>query len=273
PILPLELEREIFEITARLYPWMVRTLLRVAHRVLGWIEPMIYETLIVNQKALHPSFLLALKTKPAGFLHVRNLLLGTQLLLAPDELNMLLSACSAVVNLALFRPHHSMLPHLAAMKLQRLRAELYSLFNSVVIDFTHPLFTAVTHLDTRDWGSVPRYSDPSGFASLPALTHLNICNASCAVLCSLLLGCKKLKVLILSTYSLQSCKNASRNLSIDDPRFVLMTYGGGGMVDWEAGTRGERDYWERADLFVAKRRRGEIRPGACPTVLQDLRRN
>ncbi|KAJ7489094.1 hypothetical protein FB451DRAFT_682518 [Mycena latifolia] len=156
PILPLELEREIFEITARLYPQMAPTLLRVAQRVLVWIEPIVYETLIVHSNMLHPSLFLALESKPASFFHknVRNLLLDLENHESSsiDRLNLLLSACTAVIDLALFDPHPSMLPHLAAMKLQRLSVHLYSLFLSHEIDFAgQPFFATITHLNVHDW--------------------------------------------------------------------------------------------------------------------------
>ncbi|KAJ7489097.1 hypothetical protein FB451DRAFT_1125319 [Mycena latifolia] len=264
PTLPLELEREIFEVVARLHPRMAPTLMRVASRVLVWIEPMVYETLIVKHRTLHSSFLLAFESKPASFFrtNVRNLLLGDRLQLVPDELNMLLSACNGVVNIALFRPHHSMLPHLAAMKLQRLTVELLSLFYPQEINFTQPLFSALTHLDARDWGDVDHYSGPSGLASLPELTHLTVFHASRSVLSSILSDCKKLQILIRVT-RFPPLANASRELSIDDPRFVLMSMTYNEMiVDWEAATQGECNFWDRADIFVAKRRRGEIHPAS-----------
>ncbi|KAJ7255764.1 hypothetical protein C8J57DRAFT_1518054 [Mycena rebaudengoi] len=47
--------------------------------------------------------------------------------------------------------------------------------------------------------------------------------------------------------------------SIDDPRFVMivvMRY----LEDWLVGANGGTDFWVRAELFVAKKRRGEIQP-------------
>ncbi|KAJ7489102.1 hypothetical protein FB451DRAFT_682670 [Mycena latifolia] len=196
PTLPLELEREVFEVVARLHPQMAPTLMRVARRVLVWIEPMVYETLIFDRRALHPSFLLALKTKSAGFLHVRNLLLGTKLRLAPDESNLLLSACSGVVNLAILWPHHSMLRHLSVMKLQRLTVDFKSLFYPRDINFAQPLFSTVTHLEIVETAMEEHLSGPSGPASLPELTHLTVFHGSRSVVCSLLLSCKKLQILI-----------------------------------------------------------------------------
>ncbi|KAJ7928326.1 hypothetical protein B0H13DRAFT_2311607 [Mycena leptocephala] len=42
PAFPPDLEREIFGTTALMYPGEMPTLLRVARRVLIWIEPLLY---------------------------------------------------------------------------------------------------------------------------------------------------------------------------------------------------------------------------------------
>jgi hypothetical protein len=31
--------------------------------------------------------------------------------------------------------------------------------------------------------------------------------------------------------------------------------------DWKVGVEGGEDFWVRAELFIAKRKRGEIQPG------------
>ncbi|KAJ7879703.1 hypothetical protein B0H13DRAFT_1571256, partial [Mycena leptocephala] len=48
PLLPPELERIIFELAAFVNPASMPSLLLVAPRVKIWIEPLLYETLIIT---------------------------------------------------------------------------------------------------------------------------------------------------------------------------------------------------------------------------------
>ncbi|KAJ7065685.1 hypothetical protein C8F01DRAFT_1249260 [Mycena amicta] len=65
--LPPDLEREIFEYTAELYPAAIPSLLCVAHRVLVWIEPIAYRTIDIDSSKHLSAFLAATKSKPAEF--------------------------------------------------------------------------------------------------------------------------------------------------------------------------------------------------------------
>ncbi|KAJ7241571.1 hypothetical protein C8J57DRAFT_1526720 [Mycena rebaudengoi] len=51
PSLPFDLEREIFEMAANRYPETIPALLLVAQRVLQWIEPIFYRTLVFKAKS------------------------------------------------------------------------------------------------------------------------------------------------------------------------------------------------------------------------------
>jgi hypothetical protein len=47
--------------------------------------------------------------------------------------------------------------------------------------------------------------------------------------------------------------------SVHDPRFVLMCLTNEDYVaDWKVGVDGGKDFWVRAELFLAKRKRGEV---------------
>ncbi|KAJ7121829.1 hypothetical protein C8R43DRAFT_1136349 [Mycena crocata] len=48
PVLPVELEREIFEIAAHSRPRSVPTLVLVASRVKVWVEPFLYRTIFLD---------------------------------------------------------------------------------------------------------------------------------------------------------------------------------------------------------------------------------
>ncbi|KAJ7495503.1 hypothetical protein FB451DRAFT_1387524 [Mycena latifolia] len=51
-ILPLELERQIFELTAVSRPVSIPNLLRVAWRVKHWVEPLLYRTLVIGADSI-----------------------------------------------------------------------------------------------------------------------------------------------------------------------------------------------------------------------------
>ncbi|KAJ6546090.1 hypothetical protein DFH09DRAFT_1367520 [Mycena vulgaris] len=68
PRLPMELERYIFELVAHFHPEMTPSLLRVAHRVHLWIEPLLYTVLALTTPARTEALLEAVAAKPAPFL-------------------------------------------------------------------------------------------------------------------------------------------------------------------------------------------------------------
>ncbi|KAJ7458773.1 hypothetical protein B0H11DRAFT_2199360 [Mycena galericulata] len=151
PSFPVDLEREIFESAALMHPSEIPTLLRVARRVLIWIEPFLYKTIRASTHSV-----IAIKAKPAPFLHntVRHLMLDyTDKPWSQEEARDVLKLCTGVIDFAVdsyfMRP--SLLPILADMHIERLSASLEELFGDVPsIDLHHQLFTFVTHLDIFD---------------------------------------------------------------------------------------------------------------------------
>ncbi|KAJ7096939.1 hypothetical protein C8R44DRAFT_748718 [Mycena epipterygia] len=106
-ILPPELERVVFEISALSHPKSILNLLRVARRVKHWVEPLLYRTLVIQRTAestdLFPScnpetFIQIARRHPAPFLRdtVRNLLVWMP---STEEAYAIVSACSRVENL------------------------------------------------------------------------------------------------------------------------------------------------------------------------------
>ncbi|KAJ7097525.1 hypothetical protein C8R44DRAFT_811548 [Mycena epipterygia] len=258
--LPLDLEREIFELTARLYPPMAPILLRVAHRVFVWIEPLIYETLVLHESSLHRSLIFALRTNPTSPQSVRNLWFGDYGdKKRPEKTELVFSVCSGVRNLALLNPRPALLPYIAAMKLQRFFGRLEELFLPMPVDFSISLFSTITHLDVF-YTHIGEQMSVAGLAACPALTHLHLYMEKPNTLHEILLVCKKLQVLIHTvTHSLQAGTS-----TIKDVRLVSLERTGNifDAGDWKAGTRGERNSWARAELFVTKRRRGEVHPAS-----------
>ncbi|KAJ7734184.1 hypothetical protein DFH07DRAFT_780408 [Mycena maculata] len=273
---PLELEREILETAAELHPQTIPSLLLVSHHVHEWIERIQYSTFISGHEPSVPSLNLLRnavqsQSRPASFFHDRVHHLYFDILGAQDK--EILLVCRGVKSLTIIRirPFSSprILPILGAMKLQRLSLSLKELFAGMeFIDLTLPLFSFITHLETFDFSEIISKDFPgfscSSLALLPALTHLafdaNVGTAFLPVATEIFGSCRKLEVLVgINRYPIHFHDGGM--ISIDDARFVYMQRRHfEHAADWLAGTRGGLDFWARADAFIAKKRRGEIRP-------------
>ncbi|KAJ6545395.1 hypothetical protein B0H19DRAFT_1167567 [Mycena capillaripes] len=277
PNLPPELERQIFEIAALLYPEYIPALILVAQRVKTWIEPMLYGVLYLcrtpdPEKPIRQLPLATVRSliesRPASFFHthVRHIRLFEFYDDVLDDIMKILAVCDATVNLQLLLASaDSLLPCLGALPLQRLAVNLRTLFPST-IDFLHPVFAQITHLDLFDfemndveWGSW------SALAKMPQLTHLSFLNnlVPNTLWKAALTHCKSLQVLAImcsKKKDLDSYAPDGAELG-SDPRFVMLVVADI-LVDWESGARGGQDHWVIADEFVCKRRAGEIE-GYC----------
>ncbi|KAJ7446329.1 hypothetical protein FB451DRAFT_1291881 [Mycena latifolia] len=261
PTFPLELEREIFEITALMHPSTIPLVLRVARRVLIWIEPLLYRVVHISALPPHPpmarAFLLATKTKPPTFFHAVRRMLLEDGVWDLEETRVILKLCTRIVDLAAMREtvDPTLLPILTKMPLRRLSVALYELFGGIgSIDFTHPMFTSITHLDAFD---DPRHIY-ARIPSLPSLTHLSLdTRVSSDVLKTLLENCPRLEILIVAFGAVahDDVLEYARTTPISDVRFVV-----GLWPDYDAPD-GLPNFWALADDFVARKRRGEIDAG------------
>ncbi|KAJ7241542.1 hypothetical protein C8J57DRAFT_1526687 [Mycena rebaudengoi] len=254
PSLPFDLEREIFEMAANRYPETIPALLLVAQRVLQWqIEPLLYRTLVfIDQES--PPDPAAFCPEPAELAkYVQNMLIWGR-----DECTLhVLSFCSGVQRLMLFGPDPTMLSALEKMQLRQLTVDLQGLFGVTAIDPARPLFRALTHL--RLLNSPPELN----FGELPALTHLCLsAHSTIGLISSTLANCSRLRVLVTMLRNRPPELYGQMHLPIDDPRLVLMWLSFEEcMEDWKLGAKGGRDFWDHAENFVSRRRRGEIEPG------------
>ncbi|KAJ6542550.1 hypothetical protein B0H10DRAFT_1970496 [Mycena sp. CBHHK59/15] len=276
PTLPPELERQIFEIAAFLHPESMPALLGVARRVKIWIEPLLYEVLCISldddqtermfqqQPVLqHPLDAIhsLIKSRPSSFFHdhVRHISFWDYGLYPADDIIEILAVCDATVNLTLLSVTGGpeLLSLLGALQLQRLTVAFNLLFPA--LDFAHPLFAQITHLDVYDNDGWETWSNVS---QIPRLTHLSfhesqIPNPVCQ---GALTHCKALEVLVIvcSTQYILDNDAPDRAALAPDPRFVMLVVVDP-LVDWETGARGGEDYWDRAEAFVEKRRSGETK--------------
>ncbi|KAJ7434913.1 hypothetical protein B0H11DRAFT_1887544 [Mycena galericulata] len=270
PVLPPELERQIFEICALSRPTLIPKFMLIAWRVKEWVEPLLYHTIVlINDEPPidgYPHFIIeimlsAIHSKPAAFFRdsVRNLFLY----LVPEEKE-ILSICTRVENLwiAPVQKRPSDLSILEPSTLKHLYTNALYLF----LDAPAVLFGQLTHLELTG----PSGHDVDGLRSslprLPQLTHLCFYNDGFTpIFLPVLQHCPFLTVLISLDGSTLKASENERILAKDD-RFVAMQTSSPWFVDWQVGVASGIDYWHRAERFIAKRRSGEIDPllYVCP---------
>ncbi|KAJ7172810.1 hypothetical protein C8R43DRAFT_1119652 [Mycena crocata] len=269
PVLPMELEREIFEVAARSRPSSIPTLLLVASRVKIWVEPLLYRVIFAGSPVNHwermPEYPVTfpddissiLDTKPASFLRhsVRHLFFST-ISFADVGWERLLSTCSQIEDLYIIHPQlEDYLAAVANLSLKRLYTSLDFLFNPSEIDFSHQLFSHLTHLWNLGDTSSPQIW--AGLALIPHLTHLAFNHPSFVPFSlGFLDTCKALRVLVflLETSELEVVVN---DKLAEDPRFLAMSPPSR-RRDWQLGAHTGIDFWSRADDFVARRMSGRV---------------
>ncbi|KAJ7126349.1 hypothetical protein C8R44DRAFT_980137 [Mycena epipterygia] len=264
PSFPPELEREIFETAALQYPPIIPSLLLVAHRVLAWIEPFTYRTIVIQNL---PCLAIDYKLITARDLmrdNVRHFLCCD-----PDNSSIstphdIISVCTGIQRLALYRyPEFALVLSLQDLEslngLQRLAANLVGEHSDV--NLRHSAFSTITHLEILD---EPWPGDLADLTLLPALTHISVSSGHYPQFLVLLLeGCTHLEALVNFYDSTPpSMEELAARIHSNDLRLVLMKFPTWDehIKDWTVGTNGGQDFWSRADLFISKRRRGEIQP-------------
>ncbi|KAJ7607237.1 hypothetical protein FB45DRAFT_929345 [Roridomyces roridus] len=281
PYFPPELEREIFETSAVLYPETIPSLLLVAHRVLTWIEPFLYRVISVIGHE-EPAFLPALRTKPAGFLRkaVRHVFADMRVSTHMSDLGQVLDIALDVESLTVFpATSEYLLERLKPLHLKRLAILLEPVFHSddltvTAVEFTLPMFASITHLDLFDGISDSAYFEHwTELAALPALTHLAL-----STLCDVLRGAKHvlgnsktIKILVsMDPSDPEDDAPVIPERVVNDDRFVFMALSTAQyQEDWHVGARGGVDFWARAERFVEKKRRKEIEPRSRHWILPE----
>jgi hypothetical protein len=200
--------------------------------------------------------------KPTSFFHdyVRHIQL---FILDAEEVTKILSVCDATINLALYELP-ALLPPLSSLPLQRLSIWAEKLFlGTTVRDFSHPLFSQITHLFLLDSDRGGDWGTWSTLAQIPRLTHLSFYSSRMAnsVCRGALEHCKALEVLAIWCANQTKLEtNIPRRAELAyDVRFVMVVVEGVEefLADWESGAQGGEDYWVRAEALVQKRRAGE----------------
>ncbi|KAJ7604475.1 hypothetical protein FB45DRAFT_51216 [Roridomyces roridus] len=262
PRLPLELEQTIFVLTAYVDPLSVPILMLVAWRVKDWVERLQYRVILfsgglagLDGERMYPhedddSFSRLLSLSPSLLRDsVRHLCLCQ---LPHHDVEALVTACPNVEDLW---GGPERLDAIGALPLKRLHASLVPLFFPKPIEFQHPLFSRLTHLEIFDRQVSVELASWSGLAVLPHLTHLAFNDEDFLyIFPDILRLCPSLKVLALVLAYHGHPPRVSEELA-RDPRFVWMMCAQF-IQDWHMGALSGADYWTRAEDFVARRRAG-----------------
>ncbi|KAJ7019342.1 hypothetical protein C8F04DRAFT_336245 [Mycena alexandri] len=277
--LPVELEERIFIIAASINPRSIPNMILVARRVQTWLEPHLYKSFILSYR--DPSELPPIRVAPDAFVgmansrpaqqHVRNICITDYM----DEIDLerILSAFRGLTRLAIpfFNVDAPLLPFLAQVPLQRLSIKLLPIFGADLglspVDFTHPMFAHVTHLDIQElsFEEPPESDQParwSGWSHLASLSHISFWNYYDRPLFKEILAtCPTLQVFIVVVASEQMSDNTVSAECARDPRYIVVVVKDF-LDDWEGDATGGEDYWARADHFLEERRCGRIE-GKC----------
>ncbi|KAF8190317.1 hypothetical protein K438DRAFT_922020 [Mycena galopus ATCC 62051] len=265
---PPELEREIFEISALSDSGVIPSLLRVARRVLEWIEPLLYRVLIIDGSprdlACHRAFLLKPNVVATGVRHMS--FFDGPSLWPEQDFQALLRLCGPQLRSLAGSHQPELLPALAHLsQLRRWSGNLASLFGGhPAIDFSISAFRALTHMDLWSQIGADDAVISPGLTALPCLTHLclNMNNFLHwhVLVPRILAQCLHLQVLVSMMHALPA-KSLASNPPTTDVRFVVSIVCPH-RKDWEVGARGGIDFWAAADNFVARKRQGELE-GSC----------
>ncbi|KAJ7803204.1 hypothetical protein B0H14DRAFT_2613653 [Mycena olivaceomarginata] len=256
PVLPPEIEREIFELTAQ-FPGNAVNLVLVARRTQIWIERLIYETVTLADCEICDKFLRTVDSRPAQFFAD-----NVKSLCVPGDIDPLgavrvLKACQGVVNLAIWLvgPQDTpFFPFVSALRPTHLSINIHGLYGvQCKPDFAHPFFSHVTHLELVDWLEWA----PHIAALSPHLTHLALdfdlrAEGSAALLRAVLASCRSLAVCIALVGDDESMIVASDRLAgIGDARLVILSESDV-IENWEASLRGtDASLWAFAEDIVA----------------------
>ncbi|KAJ7231717.1 hypothetical protein B0H12DRAFT_1146251 [Mycena haematopus] len=256
PILPPEIEREIFEITAQ-FPGNAVNLVLVARRTQIWIERLIYDTVVLSDEEICHKFIRTLDSRPAQFFvdNVKSLCVPADV----DAFSTarVLKTCQGVVNLAIWlvEPQDTPLfPFISSLRPTRLSINVHGLYGSgCKLDFEHPFFSNVTHLELVDWLAWAAYID---YLS-PHLTHLAVdfdldLQGSETKLRDVLACCRSLVVCIALVSDDESMIVVANGLAgIEDPRLVILSESNV-IENWEASLRRtDESLWSFAEDIVA----------------------
>ncbi|KAJ7142292.1 hypothetical protein C8R44DRAFT_865645 [Mycena epipterygia] len=251
---PTELDREIFETTAILYPEEIPNLMLVARRVKIWRYLAVALTAYSERKPTYSH----LRSLPDLFLRerVKHLCLHEV-----NHTRGMLDTCCDIVDLSLNCASPALFPFLEPMSLKRLSTHIGDLLDDFTYEtLSHSVFTNITHLTLFDRLYVGTWDEWQDLVAIPALTHLCLSDeVSRSILHGVLEHCTALHLLVNQWRDLAEIQPEEycAVAGVTDPRFVMLETGDW-VYEWELSARGCVDMWDRASAFVADKKRGVI---------------
>ncbi|KAJ7443851.1 hypothetical protein FB451DRAFT_78597 [Mycena latifolia] len=278
---PVELEREIFEIAAKADIGTALRLAVVARRVQAWVEPIIYSYVIVahapevggfqtqqarailaarrstrgQKPARAPKvrvlrFIRTIPSRPTSFFarHVKRLHVGQ---LSEPELLTVLTTCTGITELGWWS---CVVSAPVALALTSLTLHRLSIDDSFDFQFpATPSFATLTHLDIT-FQDTPFRSRLPRLETFPALTHFSVAyrySLPPPTWCDdVLKGSPRLKILLVFSDRMYYDQIAGLCPRHADPRVVVMIPPVG---DWT--TRWVHDAWPLAEDVVRERQK------------------
>ncbi|KAJ7777148.1 hypothetical protein B0H16DRAFT_1504471 [Mycena metata] len=262
PLLPPEIEREIFEMTAAQFPGNAVNLMSVARRTQVWMEQLIYKTITLSDQQLCDKFLRTLDSRPADFFtaNVKSLCVPGDI--EPLGAERVLKACQGVINLAIWLPPQNtpLFPYVSSLRPIRLSINVPALFGSPCEpDLKHPFFSRVEYLELVDWLDCASHLHIEYLSS--CLTHLALdfdryTEGATPRLRDILASCPSLVVCLGLVSNDDAMIIASDTLAlakIDDPRLLILS-DSDVVENWEASLGGsDESVWAFAEDIVASK--------------------
>ncbi|KAF7369484.1 hypothetical protein MVEN_00278100 [Mycena venus] len=266
-MVPLELEREIFELCALSWPTSIPKLMLVTRYVKKWVEPLLYRIISIGSMPItgFPSFTVdvmdtAIRRMPPTFFHgaVRHLVLLTYK--NSDFYEMILSLCGGLEDLWIFNWEdvvNTWIPLIECLPLRRLGV-LSNLF--FMLSPASGVFSRLTHLHLGDKIKNTE-STVTTLITLPRLTHLSLDDHIFVHQCHKILESPRPISVLIFFHGHQADWDRDGVVTrlAQDVRFVVVRLQNFAK-DWQLGALYGNDYWSAAETFAAKRRTREIDP-------------
>ncbi|TFK58153.1 hypothetical protein BDN72DRAFT_851832 [Pluteus cervinus] len=268
PHLPIELQEEIFRLAARESNSTAGTLIQVSQWVRRWIEPILYEIVVVKNdnnatSFSYPTHIENRSDKIIDFFaqHGHHVLcLSIDPLKPQQEIVDILKLCPSLKNVMMPVDPSPMIETIQEhlINLERLSWPIDNLHPSMIT--SKPAYQRLTHLDMVGeclWGVWSTF-----LTQLPSLTHLaldEMYDDEDPMVLGCLKNCGKLEAVLLISENhrlVEVCQENSkdtRGTEVDE-RIVIITVRAQS-DNWLGGVRGGLDMWSLADRVIEDRRK------------------
>ncbi|PPQ70008.1 hypothetical protein CVT25_006089 [Psilocybe cyanescens] len=268
-VLPYDLEREIFELTARAFPGHALKLCTLSRYVQEWMEAIIYETVVLELPLITVQlFLKTFYSRPASFFAKNVKRIYVTSIIDFDEARQVLAACSGATTVICWADRlgskENIFQAISPQHVERMSIKLCSFWGGLPRphQFTGAVFPNLSHLEIVCPPSVlcPFPIEWEGLRELPGLTHLALGHLWHSVHLHLLPFFEKalaeylnLKVLLLLSNDEDFVDALDKMNILRDTRVVVQEEFNSTttLVEyWETIRQGGPDFWASADGVI-----------------------